>query len=103
MSDREMNNPFRVEVADLHIPRICEECGGEYRYNGIGEYVCTKCGNLAYDDYGKVRNYLEIHPGATATEVEAGTGVTKMAIRRLLNEERINEQRARITDSDNAL
>ena len=75
--------------ADLHIPVKCSKCGGGYKYNGLGEYICTECGSVDYDDYGKVRNYLDEHKGCNAIEVEAATGVKRAAIHRLLEEERI--------------
>lgn len=79
-----------VKMADLHIPTICEKCGHQYKYVGLGEYKCEECSNLEYDDYGKVRNYLETHQGANASDVEKATGVKKASIRRLLEEERID-------------
>ena len=71
------------------IPRTCEKCGGVMVFKGLGEYQCEDCGELAYDDYGKVRNYIDEHRGATAIEVEEATGVSQKAIRRLLREGRI--------------
>ncbi|MCD7836487.1 MAG: hypothetical protein LUG83_07565 [Lachnospiraceae bacterium] len=78
------------ELTDpYHIPKICEKCGGVYVFEGVGEYHCEKCGNLQYDDYGKVRLYIEQHPGANAAEVENATGVSQRSIRRMLKENRI--------------
>ena len=38
----------------------CQECGGtRIEYKGVGEYKCEDCGLLMYNDYGKVRLYLE--------------------------------------------
>lgn len=72
-----------------HVPHICEICGGELTYRGVGEYQCESCGDVVYDDYGKVRLYVEQHPGATIAEAEAGTGVPHKVIRQLLREERL--------------
>lgn len=78
------------EITDpYHIPKICDECGGVFVFVGVGEYHCEKCGNVRYDDYGKVRLYIEKHPGANAAEVENATGVTQRSIRRMLKENRI--------------
>lgn len=71
------------------VPTVCVKCGGAMEYMGVGEYKCVKCGYLAYDDYGKVRNYIEAHPGATMDDVFRATGVAKNKIRQLLIEERI--------------
>ncbi|MBQ7582010.1 MAG: flagellar protein [Lachnospiraceae bacterium] len=77
------------EYLSFDIPVTCEECGGRMIFKGVGEYACEQCGALAYDDYGKVRNYIEQHPGAMQSEVSAATGVSKAKIRQLLIEERI--------------
>lgn len=71
------------------IPKVCPDCSGNMVYKGLGEYVCEKCGYQVFDDYGKVRNYIEQHPGATQAEVAMNTGVSQGKIRQLLIEERI--------------
>lgn len=72
-----------------HIPRVCTECEGIMVFKGVGEYHCEKCGSVAYDDYGKVRLYLEKNPGANAMTVEAETGVAQKTIRLMLKESRL--------------
>lgn len=72
-----------------NIPRECGICGGVMVFQGLGEYRCEKCGQLAYDDYGKVRNYIEEHRGATAAQIEEAIGVSQKTIRRLLKEGRL--------------
>lgn len=67
----------------------CEECGGKMKYTGVGEYVCESCSHVMLNDYGKVRNYIEKHPGANLAEVSEATGVGKNKIRQLLREEKI--------------
>lgn len=78
-----------LEGEKFHVPQICEKCGGEMIYKGVGEYHCELCDAVSYDDYGKVRLYVEQHPGATIAETEVGTGVPHKVIRRLLREERL--------------
>jgi predicted RNA-binding Zn-ribbon protein involved in translation (DUF1610 family) len=70
-------------------PGRCSACGERLKYRGLGEYICEECGNLEYDDYGKVRAYLEQHPGALQGEVSRATGVPANRIRGLLQQERI--------------
>ncbi len=41
-----------------------------------------------FDDYGKVRNYLDEHRGATQHDVSLATGVPHNKIRQLIREER---------------
>lgn len=74
---------------NYNIPHSCRECGGVMVYQGVGEYRCEECGYVDYDDYGKVRRYIETHPGATAATIELETGVTQKSIRQMLRDERI--------------
>ena len=61
-----------TEFQDLdvyHRPTKCPECGGIMKFKGCGEYRCEDCRYVEYDDYGKVRNYVETHAGVTAAQV----------------------------------
>ena len=93
MSSREEKAQiFRREVLDishLNRPTYCEKCNGVMVFKGVGEYKCEDCGFVDYDDYGKVRNYIEQHPGATSAQASAETGVSQKAIRGMLKEERL--------------
>lgn len=80
----------RVDIVDYYnIPRECDVCGGVMVFKGVGEYHCENCGKVAYDDYGKVRLYIEEHRGATAAEIEGAIGVPQRTIRKLLKEGRL--------------
>lgn len=72
-----------------HVPRTCRECGGVMIFKGVGEYHCEDCGAVDYDDYGKVRLYIEEHKGATAADIENNIGVSQRIVRRLLKDGRI--------------
>lgn len=72
-----------------HTPVVCSKCGGVMIFKGVGEYRCENCNALEYDDYGKVRCYLEKNKGATAADVEASTGVKQKTIRMLLRDARL--------------
>lgn len=72
-----------------HIPRVCEKCGGVMIFKGVGEYHCEDCDAVDYDDYGKVRLFIEEHPGATAAQIEAEIGVSQRTIRQMLKEGRL--------------
>lgn len=74
---------------DYNIPYNCAKCGGVMVFKGVGEYQCEECGFLDWDDYGKVRNYIEKHKGATASEIESEIGVSQRSIRKMLRESRI--------------
>lgn len=77
------------ESGNYNRPAYCQECGGVMVYKGCGEYTCEECGGREYDDYGKVRNYIEKHQGATAAQVADATGVSQKSIREMLKEERL--------------
>ncbi len=70
-------------------PTQCKECGGIMIFKGVGEYKCEDCGFLDYDDYGKVRNYIEKHAGATSAQASEATGVQQKTIRTMLRESRL--------------
>lgn len=93
MSDREEKaaNLRRelMEMNQINRPTYCEKCNGVMVFKGVGEYKCEDCGYLDYDDYGKVRNYIEQHSGATSAQVAAATGVSQKAIRDMLRDERL--------------
>jgi len=76
-------------LEQYHVPQTCKVCGGVMVFKGVGEYHCEDCKAVDYDDYGKVRLYIEEHPGANAAQVEENTGVSQKIIRRLLKEGRI--------------
>lgn len=93
MSDKEEKiKMLKKEFQDANTynrPTYCQECGGMMVFKGVGEYQCEKCGLLAYDDYGKARNYLEKHTGATSAQVSEATGVSQRSIREMLKEARL--------------
>lgn len=72
-----------------NIPRVCKKCGGVMVFKGVGEYHCEDCGGVDYDDYGKVRLYIESHKGATAAQIEGAIGVSQRSIRQMLKDGRL--------------
>lgn len=70
-------------------PMECPKCGGVMIFKGCGEYQCEKCRYVDYDDYGKVRNYVEEHRGVTAAQAAEATGVKQKTIRNMLKESRL--------------
>lgn len=76
--------------ADIHKPKECSVCkSSDIEYLGLGQYRCKDCLNDMYDDYGKVRRYLEEHPGSTEVVVHAATGVSREVIRMFVQQDRI--------------
>lgn len=88
MGDEVSMEDFGI-LEQYHIPQVCKVCGGVMVFKGVGEYRCEECRAVDYDDYGKVRLYIEGHPGANAAQVEENTGVSQKIIRRLLKDGRI--------------
>ena len=90
---RLVNNISELDLSSLVAdqetePMFCETCGGKLDYLGLGEYKCSKCERYAYNDYGKVRVFLEAHPDAKIIEIERSTGVTRHKINQMVNEGR---------------
>lgn len=79
----------RLEIDTYNRPDTCKQCGGIMIFKGVGEYHCEDCGCVEYDDYGKVRNYIEQHKGATAADIENNIGVSQRAIRQMLRDAKI--------------
>lgn len=84
-----MNGFGNVVEDQYHTPRVCKKCGGVMIFKGVGEYRCEDCGEEDYDDYGKVRRYIEENRGATAAQAETATGVSQRSIRQMLKEGRL--------------
>ena len=68
-----------------NIPRICSKCSGPFEYMGAGEYKCKNCGNIEYDDYGKVRKFVDEHGPAPYHVVKKATGVNGKLVREYLD------------------
>lgn len=83
-------NIDRLAAFNINKPVRCEKCGSaKVVYKGIGEYTCSNCSFIMYDDYGLVRNYIESNPGATQAEVSKATGISKSKIMQFLKEDKI--------------
>jgi ribosomal protein L32/predicted RNA-binding Zn-ribbon protein involved in translation (DUF1610 family) len=78
-----------MEINTYNRPTYCSQCGSVLVFKGVGEYQCEKCGQLEYDDYGKVRNYLEKCGGATTAQASEATGVSQKSIRDMLKEDKL--------------
>jgi len=79
-----LNGLLRDSVEDK--PVNCSKCGSFLTYKGLGEYICDSCGFREYDNYGKVRAYLEKNPGANVIQVEAATKVPQKIVYQFVTE-----------------
>lgn len=86
--DDERKRSLLLKTAQKGTPSCCSACGGRLGYNGLGEYMCERCEHREYDNYGKVRLYLEKHPRATVTQVAMDTGVSRSEVIRMVDEEK---------------
>lgn len=75
-----------LEKLNQSKPTECENCAGKMKYNGTGEYICQKCGTLMYDDYGKVRKFIDEHGASSILVLERETGVSKDVLEYLLKD-----------------
>lgn len=62
------------------IPVECEFCGGDIDRGAKGEYICVKCGKENFDDFNKIRNYIQKYGPAPAIVVSRNTGVPMATI-----------------------
>lgn len=70
-------------------PTICRLCGGTLEFKGRGEYVCSKCGHMERDDFGKVRHFLEENGPTPAILINEATGVPIDKINAYLKQGRV--------------
>lgn len=71
------SNALRVNK----IPLQCEYCGGGLQQSLIGVYQCQRCGREYYDDFKKIRDFLENNGPATAMDISRYTGVSMATIK----------------------
>lgn len=70
----------------LSKPGTCQ-CGGEYKYIGLGNYKCTECGNIFQNEYAKVRDFVEKNGNRyNIMEIAEETKVSKRVIDLFINE-----------------
>ncbi|MCR4851723.1 MAG: hypothetical protein K5870_10740 [Lachnospiraceae bacterium] len=67
----------------------CSKCKGNVKQIRSGEYECVNCGNIEYDDFGKVRKYLEENGPQTKEKIILETGVSREVVNEFLAEQRL--------------
>lgn len=77
------SNALRVNK----IPLECGYCGGAVEQSSLGVYICQECGKENYDDFQKIRNYLETVGAAPVAVISRNTGVSYKTIEHFWNEE----------------
>ena len=87
-----MKDKKRVDLEKLIIsnkPIICEVCKGKLFYVGGGKYQCESCGFEVFDDFGKVKHFLEEYGPSPAVVVSEATGVSTEIIEMFLKQGRV--------------
>ncbi|MCR5388006.1 MAG: hypothetical protein K6E56_02025 [Lachnospiraceae bacterium] len=67
-------------------PTVCEKCGDSMEYDVGGRYVCKNCGHVAYDGYGRLKEYIRTHPNSTMFEIKKALGLSAAQINMYLDE-----------------
>lgn len=70
-------------------PIECSKCKSPLFYKGSGKYACQSCGNVEYDDFGKVKAYLDEHGVSSMGIISAETGVSMEKLHVMLREGRV--------------
>ncbi len=64
-------------------------CGGKIFHLGGGKYKCEKCDEIIYDDFGKVKQFLEENGPMSILGISVATGVSTEVIEYLLKDGRV--------------
>lgn len=99
MSDKTIDEV--IAANSFHKPTNCETCNSDnIEYLGLGQYRCRDCLSVMYDDYGKVRKYVEEHPGCTEVDVHMDTGVSREMIGQFVKQQRFEVVNGRRIDNE---
>lgn len=78
--DTEMRMKMTEKKMGYDKPHMCGFCMNEMKYQGSGKYKCDFCGHEELDDFGKVKEFLEIHGSAPSYKISLMTGVRQEVI-----------------------
>lgn len=81
-----MNDLERMLI--INKPITCE-CGGKYFHFGGGKYKCQNCNEITYDDFGKVKKFLDENGPMPILAISSATGVSSEIIEFLLKDGRV--------------
>ena len=76
-------NAFRINK----IPVFCDKCNRELENVDVGTYSCPVCNRLYYDDFTKIRNFIESNGPSPAHVIAKGTGLPKETIRQFFSDD----------------
>lgn len=67
-------------------PIACEKCGDKLFYKGGGAFQCQQCEHMMYDDFGKVKLFLEQNGPSASIVIAEATGVSLHLIESMLRD-----------------
>lgn len=73
-----MDNDVKFALEKLvkeNKPVTCKICGGKMLPVKSGRYRCDACGNIEVDDFGKIKDFLELNGPTPITVIAMATGV----------------------------
>lgn len=70
-------------------PIECSLCKGHLFYKGGGRYMCGNCDHEEYDDFGKVKKFLDENGASPSGVISMATGVSLEKINMMLREGRV--------------
>lgn len=77
------------QLKDIFRPTNCKKCGTRYSYKAFGEYECPECGFIEYDEYGKIRKFLDDNGPQPAVAISKATKIPVPVINQYLREGRL--------------
>jgi len=69
------------------VPVVCEYCGGDVEKVTMGTFKCLSCGRENYDDFQKIRNYLNKSGARSMLDIRRETGVPRTVIEHFFKHE----------------
>ena len=76
-------NAFRINK----IPVFCVKCNRQLENVDVGTYTCPVCNRVYYDDFTKIRNFIEANGPSPAHVIAKGTGLPKETIRQFFSDD----------------
>lgn len=70
-------------------PVECSKCGASLLYKGSGKYICNSCGNVEYDDFGKVKKFIDENGVSTMGVISEATGVSLEKLNLMLRDGKV--------------
>ena len=70
-------------------PVVCSKCSASLYYKGSGRYECSECKHNEYDDFGKVKLFIDEHGPSNASLISKETGVSMEKLNVMLRDGKV--------------